>query len=158
MASTCRFYQVLISNTYADEQHEQALVNASENLFRMLNPSIYIQQTLKSDDGSKTMGSPSDFERFATFEICWVIASTRSNAILRYLQEYHILDLIFSNPHHADKTIRNRKIEILSKVVEWVPNPAEILCIPVQPGSNETEAMSKGTKYHCSATFSMTKY
>lgn len=158
MASTCRFYQVLISNTYADEQHDQALVDASEHLFGMLNPSNYIQQTLKSDDGWKTMGSPFDFERFATLEICWVIASTRSNAILRYLQDNHILDLIFSNPHHADKTIRSRKIEILSKVVEWVPNPAEILSIPVEPGSTETEAMAQGTTYYCNATFSMTQY
>jgi hypothetical protein len=145
VASTCRFYQVLIQNTYEDEHIDQALVKSSENLFRMMNPTKYIQQTLKSDDGMKTIGSTFDFERFATLEICWVIASTRSNAILKYLEEYHILGLIFSNPHHADKTIRNRKIEILSKVLEWVPNPAEILSIPVKPGSSEAEAMAQGT-------------
>ncbi|KAI8580037.1 hypothetical protein K450DRAFT_239064 [Umbelopsis ramanniana AG] len=143
VASTCRFYQVLISNTYDEEKHDQALVSSSEKLFRLMNPTSYIQQTLECDDGLKTIGSTYDFERFATLEICWVIASTRSNAIIKYLEEYHILGLIFSNPHHADKTIRSRKIEILSKVIEWVPNPAKVLSIPVEPGSSETEAMAQ---------------
>ncbi|KAG2181828.1 hypothetical protein INT44_008644 [Umbelopsis vinacea] len=143
VASTCRFYQVLINNTYDDEKHNQALVNSSENLFKLMNPTKYIQQTLQCDDGLKTIGITYDFERFATLEICWVIASTRSNAIIKYLEENHILGLIFSNPHHADKTIRSRKIEILSKVIEWVPNPAKVLSIPVEPDSSETEAMAQ---------------
>jgi hypothetical protein len=145
VSSTCHFYQALIVNAYGDEKLNTALVAASENLFRIINPTHYIQQTLKCDIDPKTAGNTSDVKRFATLEICWVISSTRSNAVVKYLQESHILEPIFSNPHHSDKTVRNRKIEILSKVVEWVPNPAEVLSIPIEKDSGETDAMSQGS-------------
>ncbi|KAF7727087.1 hypothetical protein EC973_008050 [Apophysomyces ossiformis] len=115
----CNLFCSLINHHALDDSLEPSHIELLEELSHLMDPTDRTKAIFLSDPYQSLLMNSLDF--------CWAIANSKTASALKYMTETRILSQLLGLLDKQERLVRQRVIEILSVIFEWVSDPLAVL-------------------------------